>query len=584
MTFKFQFPVKLPRFTADGMEAARRAHIAEHGYDVHIPGFEEIIHWRVPPEPSDLELRLYKKKDIKNLGANRYNEIQDILLKKLETFQRMLASPSPRIVRNAATIMTFLDDINDTLGTLGVAARFAAQRMPRQIAKFLTGPAGWLFTAAEIAGITLTLSQLPWKGVRLQHELNAVIRNHPLSKKGRLRALKKVKRLKLSKGEAIEALQTTDNVFGIGVCLGPIVALLQDIPFGVYRHVRGAKVSVSNLPGPLLWFDRQWSKLIKGAAQLSIEGLPGLEKEKGMLMAAYNAATQFAQSYLGDVSPMDIIPDISDIEMPAPSPHHASTLDVIRSEVSSVEEYRGWPLEDKKWMKPTDVFNHSLDEVQHTLKDWEEEHRHDTESMVCNQNCVDAGMNTLAILEGEDNVEFDYDVTSYALLRMLNLNMRFPDDADEQSAKCFAKALEPWASLNFHPSIKELHQIAKENCGFEFTTEVPERTTGAYAITAIKYKSAIYRLQQWWFENCCENASFLELGYWRPPPVLIKGEWYYWMHVRRRSYHQKTLTRTAALDYLDEQVSWLQRYGHEMTQVNRYLAMINDVEKAAIAP
>ncbi|GAI66677.1 unnamed protein product, partial [marine sediment metagenome] len=60
------------------------------------------------------------------------------------------------------------DDVNDSLGTLAVIARFAAHMLPKRLGKLLLGPAGWALTAAEIANLGMTVSRLPLRAISLK--------------------------------------------------------------------------------------------------------------------------------------------------------------------------------------------------------------------------------------------------------------------------------------------------------------------------------------------------------------------------------------------------------------------------------
>ncbi|GAI76722.1 unnamed protein product, partial [marine sediment metagenome] len=73
----------------------------------------------------------------------------------------MMDSPNPTWLSNIGTSMTFLDDINDSCGTLSVIARITARALPKALGKVLLGPAGWALMAADIAQIGMTLMRAP---------------------------------------------------------------------------------------------------------------------------------------------------------------------------------------------------------------------------------------------------------------------------------------------------------------------------------------------------------------------------------------------------------------------------------------
>lgn len=507
MPIEYHFPVKLPRWTKKEFDEQRRQYVAKNGYEIHVPGWEEIIHWRVPHEPNKEELALYKKKDVAALGEKRYYQIQELMQKKRERFLRLLGSPTPRIAMNAASMLTFLDDINDATGTLAVACRITAHLLPRAAAKFLTGPAGWLLLVSDITNVAMELSRLPWKAKRLQHDYHGAASLNPLSKKAKLRRLNKLKRLKITKGEAIEALQTTDNLFGIGISLGPIMGLLYDIPFGMYRGIRGQKVTVTGLPGPLYYADNIAQRFFRGVAQLWYAGVDVDDPELGLSMVGQNFSTQWIKTVVGDDSPLDFIDDPSDIEIPVHGPAWPSTIDVIESEVGKIEDYTGWPATGKKWMSTNEMFDIHLDRIRENIKSWEERNKRDLESCVFMQNASDSATNSIALLEGDEAMELASDAVWGSYLKMFNSGYRLPLDTTREQLDCLTRHLAAYGAQGLEPSMHDIFTASSRSCGFLLTTEVPERATGTYADMVAKHETGIEKLKLYYFRRLWDIAG-----------------------------------------------------------------------------
>ena len=147
---RYEFPVKRHRYTTEEFTRKKAEYVAKYGYTMTIPGFSDIVKFDLTTPPSEAELKLYRKKDIKALGSHRYNQIKKLMQRKKESFLRMMGSPNPEWLMNIGTNMTFLDDINDSLGTLAVITRTFAHVLPKTVGKALLGPAGWALTAADI--------------------------------------------------------------------------------------------------------------------------------------------------------------------------------------------------------------------------------------------------------------------------------------------------------------------------------------------------------------------------------------------------------------------------------------------------
>lgn len=498
MTFSIGAPVSLPRFTTEEFEIKKAEYTAKHGFEVHIPGFEEIFKWRIPKEPTDEELKLYRKKDPDLLLPGRYDEIKELMEEKRERFLRMLSSPTPKIIRNVTSFMTAVDDVNDTLGTFAWVAKVAAKKLPSSLGKVFSGPAGWALTGAEITNVMMALSRSPTKALRLQHELNHFASDNPFSKKAKLRRLNKLKRLAITKGELIEALQTTDNLFGIGLCLGPIFALLYDVPAGFYHHIRGEKVTITGLPKPLLWFDRVWNRAMKSAAYMWTGIDPALDDLLPKAGPAFNVATQMARSVLENESPLDLIEPIDGLEVEAPRPIHPSTRQIIEDELGDPDARVGWPHNDQTYSSLADIFDGNVEPIIDRIKSWEHEKRNDVEGFVSAQNISQSGLNVLAMLEGDDALELDYDSSVMAILKLLNQRWRFPPDVTREQGTCFFSEVEIHSKQDIELDHQELLKIAEDHCGLVFTVSVPERPGLTPEEEALRRKTTLNPLRRWY--------------------------------------------------------------------------------------
>ncbi|GAH51092.1 unnamed protein product, partial [marine sediment metagenome] len=236
---------------------------AKYGYTMHIPGLSDIVKFDTTSPPTDDEVAKYKAKDVDALGGIRYEEIKNHMAKKKESFLRMMDSPTPTWIGNIGTSMTFLDDVNDSMGTLAVLARLGAHMLPKAAGRFLLGPAGWALAIADICQIAMNVMRSPLTRVMRKSALSKATATNPFCKEARVQRAKKLKRIKLTKGEIIEGLQTTENVFGVGLCLGPIVGAFLEAFAGLVRVLQGKKVRVK-------WPLPKWS-------DYEVQGMKGLE-------------------------------------------------------------------------------------------------------------------------------------------------------------------------------------------------------------------------------------------------------------------------------------------------------------------
>jgi hypothetical protein len=147
------------------------------------------------------------------------------------------ASPTPEIVRDFAKIGQEIDNVQDALVTLSVLGRVAVSVTGR-----LVPGLGIIATAADVLNL-LNIFYPPGVigGKRYKARMEAKRRMSEASKqsvgtyKQRLLDTVKTGRVGLGIGEVLQILQTSDELFGVGVSLGPIFGASSDSLFGIFR-------------------------------------------------------------------------------------------------------------------------------------------------------------------------------------------------------------------------------------------------------------------------------------------------------------------------------------------------------------
>jgi len=376
-------PVSLPRFRDEEMKQKKAAYTDKYGYYVSFPKIRDIIHVKRHEEPDDPEFDRYKTRARAQwliskyptspsvpkwrrqartaMGDLRFEEIDQMIIDKRRRYYQMQGSPVPTIKANHVSILTFLDDINDTLGTAALVARFAAKLAPRALARFFLGPAGWLLLAAEIVGLIYHMMK-KWylspafciMGKRMFGKYGNM---NPFTKKAKARRARKLRRLTPSKGEIIEGLQVTDSMFGIGLCLGPIFGFLLDVQYGFVRSVIGEKVTWFRTPPPMQRYEKQSFAAIRNA-QIAAHINPILTEQEqvGMYWALFSAA-QVVKAYHDEFDLLDCIPFLQGLEIEAPTPKHPTTLHVLEEAGWNGRDGIGWPGADQRWMDPLKLWD-----------------------------------------------------------------------------------------------------------------------------------------------------------------------------------------------------------------------------------
>lgn len=172
---------------------------------IHIPAWDEVIH--IVPE--------------------NFLPSEEQQARRRDRARRIADSPTPESVRAASSILTWVDDVQDALVTASVLARLVATfykpALPVAVVLQEAAAAANLFQlSASVPAITLAGK---FRGQRIIPSLLG-------AQSARAIQNARINRVAPSIGEIIQIAQTTDQLFGVGLSLGPIVGFVQDLVFG----------------------------------------------------------------------------------------------------------------------------------------------------------------------------------------------------------------------------------------------------------------------------------------------------------------------------------------------------------------
>jgi len=202
-------------------------------YEVRLPGWDDIIHLVPTSALSETERRARQIAQITSLSK----------------------SPSPDIIRHLSELGTQIDNVQDALVTLSVLGRVANKVVGRAIPGV-----GAIATAADalnvmnvfyprlpsVSGIPV-LSHITVGGKRLRRWPASAEQKRKMGQLAGLATNLYQQRLKDSLrtgkigfgwGEALQILQTSDELTGVGLSLGPIFGAGLDTVFGLLRGAR----------------------------------------------------------------------------------------------------------------------------------------------------------------------------------------------------------------------------------------------------------------------------------------------------------------------------------------------------------
>ena len=462
----------MPRYTTEEFDRKKAEYVAQYGYTMNIPGFRDIVKIGIDKPPTEYELDRYKAKDMTELSPKRFEEIKQHMNKKRESFLRMMGSPTPSWIQNIGTTMTFLDNVNDAAGTLSVVCRTAAKLVPKTLAKAFMGPAGWALLAADIANLAMTVMHSPITAVSGKNDLSRASTTNPFCKEAKVTRAARLRRLKPSKGEVIEALQTTEQVFGIGLSLGPIVGAMIEAFTGPYRVLTGKKVQVK---WPIPDFGLLGKYAINGLLGSEVLNTGGQELSdedhtKTYLVA--NMATQVLYPLFQEYHPLDQIEGIENIELTAPKPTDPSTKLIFEEEGIDPLKHIGFPHADREHVSASELMDIGYDHNHDSFMEYAQNTKHTHHGWIGAQCVNDFTQNALALLEGDDQVELDFHPVEKACFKLMDRGYIFRKGTAYNSLQGFADRVMEFDKQGIEPDFKTIRDTIAKPAGIPFRRKV----------------------------------------------------------------------------------------------------------------
>ena len=217
----------LPKFTTEEFNIRREKYQAKYGNEINIPGFADVIHI-IPKASISAEERAAHLWATKRGLPSPLTQAQLESLKyKKFRFLKALASPTPDWMKTYGSVATMLDNIEDALVSIAVIGRIAVKFAPRLTGRLIPG-IGWVLLGSDMLNAVNIISYVSFASMTKKRIVEGLAEKNPFHAKAAARRALKLKRTIPTFGETIEVLQTTDQLFGVGLCLGGLMGLVTD--------------------------------------------------------------------------------------------------------------------------------------------------------------------------------------------------------------------------------------------------------------------------------------------------------------------------------------------------------------------
>jgi len=454
-------PFTIPKYTTEEFRKLKADYVAKHGYTITFPGLYDVIKLPIERPLTEQEKYNWSRGFYGEFSEHRLYEIQQYKKKRKEKFLAMLASPAPEVITNSGAFMTAIDNAQDCLFTIAAAGYMAMRFTPPPISAAIALPTGAVLTASNALNIIQSIGRkgLPGKEAKRVWQKKTGI--DPWSKKGRIKYAEHLIKTFPKKAIAIQALQTTQEIFGVGLSLGPLVGLFIDVVAGPVRRIFGDKVRVK-LPIPT--YDEFCEAAQHNARTVAAYFYPGVQtsdKEVLTMMTAQALSQVALYSGTKDIPGWKNYNDLEDLELMMPRPTNILTLEVMAEEGIKPEDVCNWPHSGKSWAPLTDI----VEEYEAPAKGYFDEymamHNKDWIGYIFKTLACDSTFYTLATAGEESLVEYDYTATSKTCSILLE-NRLYPDpDQAADKTRLLADEMDKWEERDIKPTLRDIKEFCE---------------------------------------------------------------------------------------------------------------------------
>jgi hypothetical protein len=517
-------PFHMPKFEDEKFASAKAAYIARNGYTVTLPAFDDVIHlerfaplteqetklWtgKIPAEeipdvprtadeifaemrktggpvspyrrPNGAEMKEYRKNAKNMIPEERRQDIAAEKAKRKQKYLAQLASPQPKILRSAAAVLTSLDDAQDALSTLACIGMISCAVIGGTTAAALTGPLGWVIGATTLLNLLNPMSRM--KGPRGKAKTGRAAKKdtekftdkNPFSKKSRAKYAKNIRKFRPSVANLIELAQVTQNIFGIGISIGPVMGFAQDLAVGGVLKARGEKVGFRTSPPIVPKHVQVAQRALKAQSLFHGVGWQSDMMDETASMIAANLACQAVTPYLQDWNPCNEVDDLENCMVEAPRPTDPLTIEIIEESGIPLDNVCNWPQNGERFITLGELQEKTAPQATANLVHFAEANRNSVEAFIACQNAHDFALGAIEAVEGPGSVWVEYSIIERIVLIILDNGWCYPDDITDAQVTKFEDWCYVHAYMNTMPTYKDIWRYPEIFCGFTWATSPDE--------------------------------------------------------------------------------------------------------------
>lgn len=341
-------------FTQKDFDQLKADYVAKYGYTIRIPQIDEVIHWKPNALKTEQELKDEKKANL----------------------IRILESPMPEWQQYYSSVMTWIDNIQDTSSVLIPLMNLAFRAAPKAMGKLL-GILGWLTLGYDILNLMNAYGQAPITLMGGKRAVCKWTKFNPFTKQSQWNRIDRIKHWRPNLADFIQAAQVSDQFLGVGLSLGGIMGTIMSLPSAAYRYITGNKVQFSIEQVEIDNLSRLGGRALQTASYISSQGQVFDELTH---FYTYVTAALGAMACSGNFKESDFASRVEDpmnIAMPADRPTDPLTIAVIREAGLDPEAGIGWPFNGEKEIGLGDLLDATHEPIRTNFFDFAMRHSKD---------------------------------------------------------------------------------------------------------------------------------------------------------------------------------------------------------------
>jgi len=446
------------RFTPEEWEELKRAYVEKYGYTIAVPGWDDIIRWKPTELKTDAEIRAEKR----------------------AALERILASPATDWMRSYGTVMTVIDNIQDTASVVYPMFRMLVRWAPKIFSRFIP-VMGWILLGYDVLNYMNAWGRAPWTIMAGKRSLCNFVKSNPFSKQSQWKRAMRVKNWDPRIPDLIQVAQTTQQFTGVGLQLGGIVGFIQDLGAGLYRKITGERVTISTEVPRFNPYELHAQSALKAATIIN-SARETFAEDVHFYAYMTGAAASMIMTPLNEVSDFpDMLPDATEAIIDAPRPTNPYTIEAIKNAGLDLEKGIRWPMNEEKQIKLLDLSRYIQENARDSFLHFAARHQYDSYGLIAGKVLADSTEDMIDSLAPEaEYIEEDapHVTVMFAMQKAPILPVNPPTPAQGRD---FGKWIEDYTELYERtPGIRDIKDKL-DAMGIEYKTAYPTTIDPAVA-------------------------------------------------------------------------------------------------------